>query len=97
MDLENVVGYFFKGEVRFAGQGLFNAKYSLVANGSIIKVNNGAHVRLIANQFGRFPDSFEIIAPMDAIKVISGSIPEYLVHYQSCSEYLYYRKVHHGG
>ena len=36
MDASDVWGNFFKGEVRFINQGLFNAKYSLVSNGSII-------------------------------------------------------------
>ena len=54
-------GNFFRGDVRFVSQGIINAKYSIVDNGSIIKVKNSTHIRLLLNQNGNFPDKFEII------------------------------------
>lgn len=89
-------GYFYKGNVRFISQGLFNAKYSVVRNGSIIKVKNSTHVRLLWNQYGNFPDKFEIIAPIDAIQIISGELPENEVNYQTINEYLRFRKMYIG-
>jgi hypothetical protein len=96
MNNGNIYGWFFRGEVRFVHQGIFNAKYSLVANGSLIKVKNGVHIRLIQNQYGVFPEAFEIIAPMDAVVLINGSIPEDHIHYLPASEYLNLRFLHHG-
>ena len=57
-------GDFFRGYVRFISQGFINATYSIVDNGSIIKVKNSTHIRLLQNQYGDFPDRFEIIAPL---------------------------------
>jgi len=87
-------GWFFRGPVRFAGQGLINAKYSLTKNGAITKVKNAVHVRLIRDQFGKFPDEFEIIAPMEAVKVISGDIPDDYTHHLPASEYLHLRQIY---
>ena len=60
-------GIFLKGK-GFVGQGIFNAKYSIVENGAIIKVKNSTHVRLF-DQYGQWPESFEIIAPIDAVSL----------------------------
>jgi hypothetical protein len=88
-------GDFFLGSVRFVGQGIFNAKYSIVENGSIIKVKNSTHIRLVHNQ-NHFPDSFEIIAPIDVVKVVSGTIPISYIQYKSASEYLRLRQIYQG-
>lgn len=96
MNVGSVYGYFFRGKVRFVHQGLFTAKYSLVANGSLIKVKNGVHIRLMQNQSGVFPETFEIIAPMDAVITVNGNIPEDHIHYLPASEYLNLRLIHHG-
>ncbi len=83
---------YFIGEVKFIGQGFINAKYSVVCNGAIIKVKNSFHIRLIKKQFSIFPESFKIIAPMKAIKIISGVIPRQYIHYLPESEYLSLQK-----
>lgn len=54
-------GNFFRGDVRFISQRIINAKYSIVDNGSIIKVKNSTHIRLLWNQYGNWPDQFEIM------------------------------------
>ena len=89
-------GDFFKGYVRFISQGFINAKYSIVDNGSIIKVKNSTHIRLIVNQYSQFPDQFEIIAPMEVVKLISGEIPRSYIKYLNASEYLRLRKQYQG-
>lgn len=88
-------GDFFKGNVRFISQGIFNAKYSVLESGAIIKVKNSTHVRLI-NQFGVWPDFFEIIAPMGAVKVQSGKIPNHYIEYLNANEYLRLRMQYDG-
>ena len=75
-DINKVSGWFFYGYVRFISQGFRSAKYSITENGAIIKVKNGAHVRMINNQFGMFPDEFQIVAPTEAVTEITGEVPD---------------------
>lgn len=95
MNIGNIRSEFFKGKIRFVSQGIFNAKYSIINNGAIIKVKNSTHVRLIENQT-HFPDVFEIIAPMGAIVVLNGKIPDSYIHWLLASEYLRYRMIYQG-
>ena len=87
---------FFRGDVRFVSQCIINAKYSIVDNGSIIKVKNSTHIRLLLNQYGNFPDKFEIIAPIAVVTLISGEIPGHYVKYLHASEYLKLRQQYQG-
>jgi hypothetical protein len=96
MEIGDIYGYFIRGPVRFVGQGPEYSKYSLVANGNIIDVHVAVHIRLIENLFGIYPDSFDIIAPMDAIVVMDGEIPADQIYYFPASEYLKLRLHHHG-
>lgn len=85
---------FFLGNVKLVGQGLFRAKYMVENTNCIIKVKNNTHVRctelnqsmstghLLRERY------FEIIAPMDAVKVVSGSLPNELIKELNDSEYL---------
>ena len=91
-----ISGEFFKGHVHFLSQGIFNAKYSIVENSTIIKVKNSTHVRMLENQYGDFPYAFEIIAPMDAVTTIDGEIPADHIKYLPASTYLHYRKIYIG-
>ena len=87
---------YFKGYVHLVGQGLFNAKYSITENSAIIKVKNSTHVRMVDNVYGEYPYNFEIIAPMDAVKLIEGEIPSDHIKYLSPFVYLNLRKKHLG-
>ena len=89
-------GDFFKGYVHLVSQGLFNAKYSITQNSGIIKVKNSTHVRLVDNVYGKYPYNFEIIAPMDAVKLIDGEIPSDHIQHLSASVYLNLRRKHLG-
>ena len=88
-------GVFFKGKVRFIGQGIFNAKYSIVDNGAIIKVKNSTHVRLF-DQYEKWPDSFEIIAPLYAVSIKNGNIPADYLQHKNANEYLSLRMIYDG-
>lgn len=92
----NTCAYFFRGLVRFYEQDSLYTKYGVEANGIIINVHNAVHIRLIENQLGKFPDSFEIIAPIEAVEVPYGVIPENYIHYLPASEYLRLRMIYHG-
>lgn len=94
MNPHTTYGWFFRVPVRFAGQGLINAKYSLTSNGAIIKVKNAVHVKFIRDQLGKSPDQSEIIAPMEAVKVINGNIPDDYTYRFPASEYLHLRQLY---
>ena len=89
-------GWFFRGPVRFVSQGFITARYSLTVDGTIIKVKNSVHIRLIPGQAVPFPDIFEIIAPVEAVTVINGSVPDSYMHHLAASEYLNLRRVYQG-
>ena len=91
-----ISGDFFKGYVHLVGQGLLKAKYSIMENDAIIKVVNSTHVRMVDDVFGQYPYSFEIIAPMDAVTLIEGTIPSDHIQYLSASVYLAYRQQYLG-
>jgi len=81
-------GEFFEGSVHFISQGLFNAKYQLENSECIIKVNNNTHVRCMNQLDLPFPEYFNILAPMDAVTVIRGTIPEDYLKDSSAEYYL---------
>ncbi len=82
--------------------GIFNTKYSIVGNGAIIKVKNSAHTRCVLNSDGIYPkitelpESFEIIAPREAVKVIYGGIPKSYLHWMKTQEYIDIANKYHG-
>ena len=89
-------GYYFKGEVRYISTGLIQSKYSLTYDGTIIKVKNSAHIRVIPKQLRVFPETFEVIAPLEVVGYMGGSIPDEYIHYLPNSHYLRFRKIYHG-
>ena len=79
---------FFEGEMVFVSQGFFRASYCLLEDPTtLIAVKNSTHVRKILDQTGRFPPSFEIIAPMSAVRIKRGMIPS---NYQKFYSHDYY-------
>jgi len=92
----NLSGDFLFAEVRFISQGPFNAKYSLVQNGAVVKIKNSTHVRLLEDQYGEFPESFKVLAPINAVTVKSGDIPNGNIQEMKASDYLAIRKRYLG-
>lgn len=88
---------FFKGTVRLAGQGIINAKYSIVKNGTVIKVKNSTHIRMIPDQIATRGEPFDIIAPMEAVSIVSGYIPEECIQMLTPIDYLQIQEIYHGG
>ena len=84
---DNVRLPFFRGLVHFERQSLLSAQYMLESNGSIIKVGNSGHFRLLGRNQIPFPPFFEIMAPMKAVKVVEGNIPESYIKVLPVSEY----------
>jgi len=92
MDYSSIEGDFFTGEVKFLATGFINGKYLIISNEAIIKVKNSVHIRLIEHKFGKFPESFEIIAPLEAVKCVSGEIPDDYIKRLPASVYLELRQ-----
>ncbi len=85
-----VLGDFFRGNVILTNQGLINAKFKLEENGTIIKVKNSLYLRLTPTQFG-FPFAeipFELVAPLEAVKIQQGIIPDNYISSMSAEDYL---------
>ena len=76
---------FFEGNVKLISQGIFRATYIIEKYDITIKVKNARHVR--CTEYNQSTTTghllretyFEIIAPMDAVKIINGSIPSHLI------------------
>jgi hypothetical protein len=87
---------YFKGPVTFVDQGFFRATYSVDGDvNNIIKVKNSTHVRMLHDQFGRFPQIFDIVAPMSAVRTIRGSIPRSFITNMSDATYKSYRSMYY--
>ena len=87
---------FFNGTVRLAGQGIINAKYSIVMNGTVIKVKNSTHIRMILDQIATRGEPFDIIAPMEAVSIVSGDIPEEYIKMLTPIDYLQIEELYLG-
>lgn len=96
MNNYNQSGDFFLGTVKFISSGIISAKYYIASNNAIIKVNNAIHVRLIEPPVIVFPEAFRIIAPIGAVKCISGDIPDSCIMNLHASTYLDYRMKYQG-
>jgi len=79
---------FFRGQVSFISTGISNSKYSIIENGGIIEVKNKLHIRFLSKQFSIFPEQFEIMAPINAVKTINGKVPRSYLHECPEEEYI---------
>ena len=84
---------FFNGEVHLLKPGIIRAKYSVKDSNCLIKVKNNTHVRCFdqneaVRDGGSFPEYFEILAPMSAVNIISGELPNECLKEMDDSEYL---------
>lgn len=84
-------GDFLFAYATLISQGLINARYELENSNAVVDVANSTHIRLVEDQFD-LPDTFRILAPMDAVKVVSGEIPSNKIHQMKASEYELIRK-----
>jgi len=83
---------FFKGEVHLINGGFFRAKFSVKNSNCIIKVKNSTHIKCVdkakeMKNNGFLPKDFEILAPMKAVKIISGELPDECLVTMHDSEY----------
>jgi len=84
---------YFNGEVHMLKPGIIRAKYSVKDSNCLIKVKNNTHVRCFdqneaVRDGGSFPEYFEILAPMSAVNIISGELPNECLKEMDDSEYL---------
>ena len=92
-------GDFFKGPVLFITEGLFKNffckhKFAL-SDGTIIKISKLNYIRLqTKEEFLSGQKEFEIIAPLEKVKVVTGNISSYNIKNMSAAEFHYYRKLY---
>ena len=86
---------FFLGDVAFLKQGIIRATYRVKDSKCIIKVKNSTHVRCFdqVGMSGNWPEYFEIIAPMKAVKIVSGKMPDEYVLRRDRAFYLQRRML----
>lgn len=82
----NKVLEFYEGEVVLLQQSLKYSTYRIIENNAAIDVHVAAHVRKVEHQFS-LPPTFEILAPMKYVKLISGTIPEHHIRKMMVREY----------
>ena len=88
---------FFQVNVNIVSYDYETTNFRLVENNAIIKVLNATHLRLVEDisKLHLMPH-FEIIAPMTAVKVVEGQIPESCLHEYTLAHYLTLRRHYTG-
>lgn len=88
---------FFQGNVSIVSFDHEITNFRLVENNAIVAVRNDTHLRLVKD-INKLPSMpyFEIIAPMTAVRVVEGQIPENYLHEYSLAHYLTLRKYYTG-
>lgn len=77
---------FLEGNVRAINFDTQVTRFRIVENDAVIEVRNDLHIRLVDNIFDS-PPTFPIIAPMTAVEIVDGTIPENYIKIYSTSHY----------
>lgn len=93
----SVTTAFLQGNVKIKSFDYDTTQFRLVENGALVSVRNDTHLRLVED-ITKIPSMlyFEIIAPMTAVEVLEGNIPESYLHEYSLEHYLALRKHYTG-
>ena len=88
---------FFQGNVNIVSYDYKITNFRLIENDAIVEVLNATHLRLVGDitKVHSMPH-FEIIAPMTAVRVVEGQIPESYLHEYTLSHYLALRRHYTG-
>lgn len=88
---------FLEGKVRIESFDYETTQFRLIKNNALVSVLNDTHLRLVED-IRKIPTMpyFEIIAPMTAVEVLEGDIPETYLHKYSLAHYLTLRKHYTG-
>ncbi len=88
---------FLQGNVRIESFDYDTTRFRLVENNALVSVRNDTHLRLVED-ITKIPNMpfFEIIAPMSAVELVEGDIPETYLHEYSLAHYLTLRKHYTG-
>tara|TARA_Y100000591_G_C21789921_1_gene675997 strand:+ start:64 stop:1035 length:972 start_codon:yes stop_codon:yes gene_type:complete len=87
LETVELYGDFFKDNVHFESQGVMKTTYSVIENNTLIKVLNSAHVRMVDDLYSKYPYSFKIIAPIEAVEVVKGELIDSSIIFCSSTEY----------
>lgn len=88
---------FLQGNVKIESFDYDTTNFRIIENNALISVRNDTHLRFVED-ITKIPSMpyFEIIAPMTAVEVIEGEIPQNYLHEYSLSHYLALRKHYTG-
>ncbi len=94
---ESETTIFFQGNVSIVNYDYETTDFRLVENNAVVRVRNETHLRLVEDisKLHLMPH-FEIIAPMTAVKVVEGQIPESCLHEYTLNHYLALRRHYTG-
>jgi len=94
---ESMTTTFLQGNVKIESFDYDTTNFRIIENNALISVRNDTHLRLVED-ITKIPSMpyFEIIAPMTAVKVIEGEIPQNYLHKYPLSHYLALRKHYIG-
>jgi hypothetical protein len=86
-----------QGNVKIESFDYETTHFRLVENGALVSVRNDTHLRLV-DDITNIPSMpyFEIIAPLTAVRVLEGEIPESYLHEYPLQHYLALRKRYTG-
>ncbi len=88
---------FLQGNVNIESFDRETTQFRCVENGGLVSVRNDTHLRLVEDiSKTTLMPHFEIIAPMTAVTVLEGEIPDTYLHEYSLAHYLALRKHYTG-
>lgn len=96
-EITSLTTTFFQVNVSIVSFDLETTNFRLVENNAIVVVRNATHIRLVKDiSKTTFDAHFEIIAPMTAVRVVEGQIPENYLHEYTLDHYLALRRLYIG-
>jgi hypothetical protein len=96
-EITSVTTAFLQGNVSIVSFDGETTNFRLVENNAIVVVRNDTHLRLVED-ISKIPSMphFEVIAPMTAVRVVEGQIPECYLHEYTLDHYLALRRHYIG-
>ena len=80
---------FLEGEVKIVNFNEYFTRFQIIENGAVVDVRNDIHIRFVEDIYN-IPPSFMIIAPLTAVDIVEGDIPE---KYKKIHPISHYKKL----
>lgn len=93
----DLVTTFFQGDVTIDSFDFATTTFRVVGNGALVSIRNDVHIRLVEDvtKTATMP-SFPVLAPMTAVEVLEGEVPENYLEERPLAYYLTIRKHYEG-